>query len=467
MPLVTRCPACSTKFKLVPDHIRVAAGWVRCGQCGEVFDSATHMLSYDEAKQHDAFLTEAEAAPQSARTVAHEPPPLPAPPDDFPPTQIQDPDDGYDGSPDEAADEVTDEAAVDSPAENQDDSPDEVPADSPEESTVGSPDEIPAAAPDADRDSEQTQSAAAAHGASHDGGHESLLPDADQVRARTQLLRQRMDALPVIDDVRPEPAAAKAPWPDEPAAPSAPEAAPAPAAAALQPAATPAEPEAEPEAPPPADEAVAGEYAEAEDEYEDGDEDDADDQNETQPHSRPRSQAEKSAPSFVTKSRRRARRRRSRAVRALLGMALPLLALALAWQAAISQRDWLAAREPHLAPVLQRLCQPSGCSVQPYRRLEDIKIVSTAFVRVDASSFSFSVTLSNTANMAIASPALELTLTDAQEQTLARRVVTAAELGAPPALAARDEFEGSYTLAIADASNPAAITGYRVRAFYP
>ncbi|MBS0303672.1 MAG: zinc-ribbon domain-containing protein, partial [Proteobacteria bacterium] len=36
MSLVTRCPACSTLFKVVPDQIRIAAGWVRCGQCGEV-----------------------------------------------------------------------------------------------------------------------------------------------------------------------------------------------------------------------------------------------------------------------------------------------------------------------------------------------------------------------------------------------------------------------------------------------
>lgn len=41
--LVTRCPACATLFKVVPDQLRISEGWVRCGQCDEVFDANTHM----------------------------------------------------------------------------------------------------------------------------------------------------------------------------------------------------------------------------------------------------------------------------------------------------------------------------------------------------------------------------------------------------------------------------------------
>lgn len=41
--LVTRCPACSTHFKVVPDQLRISEGWVRCGQCDEVFDAQAHM----------------------------------------------------------------------------------------------------------------------------------------------------------------------------------------------------------------------------------------------------------------------------------------------------------------------------------------------------------------------------------------------------------------------------------------
>lgn len=45
MSLNTRCPACETVFKVVPDQLKVSSGWVRCGRCAEVFDAATHMLS--------------------------------------------------------------------------------------------------------------------------------------------------------------------------------------------------------------------------------------------------------------------------------------------------------------------------------------------------------------------------------------------------------------------------------------
>jgi predicted Zn finger-like uncharacterized protein len=40
MSLTTRCPACQTLFRLVPDQLRISEGWVRCGQCNEVFDAS-------------------------------------------------------------------------------------------------------------------------------------------------------------------------------------------------------------------------------------------------------------------------------------------------------------------------------------------------------------------------------------------------------------------------------------------
>lgn len=43
MSLITQCPACSTLFKVVPDQLRISDGWVRCGQCDEVFDANAHL----------------------------------------------------------------------------------------------------------------------------------------------------------------------------------------------------------------------------------------------------------------------------------------------------------------------------------------------------------------------------------------------------------------------------------------
>jgi predicted Zn finger-like uncharacterized protein len=43
MSLITRCPACRTMFKVVPDQLRISEGWVRCGQCEEIFDAQSNL----------------------------------------------------------------------------------------------------------------------------------------------------------------------------------------------------------------------------------------------------------------------------------------------------------------------------------------------------------------------------------------------------------------------------------------
>ena len=44
MSLITCCPACATLFKVVPDQLKVAQGWVRCGHCGKVFDASQQLV---------------------------------------------------------------------------------------------------------------------------------------------------------------------------------------------------------------------------------------------------------------------------------------------------------------------------------------------------------------------------------------------------------------------------------------
>lgn len=44
MSLITRCPACQTLFKVVPDQLRISEGWVRCGQCEEIFDASLQLV---------------------------------------------------------------------------------------------------------------------------------------------------------------------------------------------------------------------------------------------------------------------------------------------------------------------------------------------------------------------------------------------------------------------------------------
>lgn len=53
MALMTVCPACSTRFKVVQDQLRLHHGLVRCGACSHVFDANTRLESLPEAVQMD------------------------------------------------------------------------------------------------------------------------------------------------------------------------------------------------------------------------------------------------------------------------------------------------------------------------------------------------------------------------------------------------------------------------------
>lgn len=76
MSLITRCPACATMFKVVPDQLRMSEGWVRCGRCAEVFDAS---LSLQPLQAPAAAPVAAGPAP-AALPAADAPPAAEAPP---------------------------------------------------------------------------------------------------------------------------------------------------------------------------------------------------------------------------------------------------------------------------------------------------------------------------------------------------------------------------------------------------
>jgi predicted Zn finger-like uncharacterized protein len=41
--MITRCPECSTLFRVVADQLKISDGWVRCGQCSHVFDGGANL----------------------------------------------------------------------------------------------------------------------------------------------------------------------------------------------------------------------------------------------------------------------------------------------------------------------------------------------------------------------------------------------------------------------------------------
>lgn len=172
-------------------------------------------------------------------------------------------------------------------------------------------------------------------------------------------------------------------------------------------------------------------------------------------------------PSFVRRAEQAARWRRPR-VRLALGAAAGLAALVLVAQVVFSYRDLAAARWPALHPVLAQACARLGCALAAPRLVAGLAVQSSGLSRVEASNlYRLSVTLRNRADIEVAPPAIDLSLTDAQGRLVARRVLGLAEFGQPQdRLAAGGELVLQATLQVgAPQADP--VAGYTIELFYP
>jgi hypothetical protein len=171
-------------------------------------------------------------------------------------------------------------------------------------------------------------------------------------------------------------------------------------------------------------------------------------------------------PGFVRQAQRRAFWQR-RGVRVGLGLLSGLLLLGLALQWVLHERHRIAALRPDLRPVLETLCQPLGCRIEPMRWIEALSIDSTTLARRGSGRYGLEVVVRNASAFELALPALELSLTDTREQLLLRRVILPAELGVPSGLV---PAQGQLTLRLdiaVEAPQADALAGYRTLLFYP
>lgn len=169
-------------------------------------------------------------------------------------------------------------------------------------------------------------------------------------------------------------------------------------------------------------------------------------------------------PDFVLRAERAARWRHPARRSALATLSL-LLAALLATQVAMHYRDALAAGWPASRPGLQAACKFLGCRIEAPRRIDGLSVDSSGLVRVEGSTlYRLSLVLQNKAPTAVRMPAIDLALTDTQGQTMARRVLFAAELGNPSdSLPARGEVALQGTLDL----GARRVAGYTVELFYP
>lgn len=182
------------------------------------------------------------------------------------------------------------------------------------------------------------------------------------------------------------------------------------------------------------------------------------------PPDMPGAAAMQAPPSFLQTADRDALWRRP-AVRGGLWVGVLLLGAGALLQMAMLWRDHLGAHLPATRPALQAMCRAFGCTLQPLRRIESLAVDSSGLNRLEGSSlYRLQLVLHNHADVPVMMPALELTLTDGQGQLVARRVLQAAELGAPlAALQAGQELPIQALLSTGERR----VDGYTLELFYP
>jgi predicted Zn finger-like uncharacterized protein len=323
MSLITQCPACSTLFKVVPDQLRISDGWVRCGQCDEVFDANANIRA-------DVPLTDVVIEPSQQEQVETEYLALETEQDD---------------GEEEAAAEVG--------------SPEDFPID--EEVVEQSPD------PFLDKSPKELSDFSAAVTAV---SHQDEQPESSERRYMQMFAPQSAEhADPKLSFMRPV-----------------------------------------------------------------------------------------SQPS----------RWNRRGVRGVLAVCSALLMLLAALQVVLHERDRLAVLFPEYRSEIALLCTPLGFEIKPLRQIESVVIDSSAFAKVRNEVYKLNFVLKNTASTTLATPSLELTLTDMQDQTLVRKVFAPGDFGSvPDVMSAGSELTVSLPVSVRAPVAVERVSGYRLLAFYP
>ena len=317
MSFIARCPACQTSYKVVPDQLRISDGWVRCGQCGEIFDASQQLMEGG-----------IDPAPGLAQL---DDPALPLQPNGAG-TQSQD-----------EAISVTDSAQVNQPLSTEDD--------------------------------------VLVHPAAPEPFQPDRLPEAAWESA-TLLVKPSADVAAEV--------------------PSAPEQAPVVDAVSFL-----------------------------------------------------------RAPEVRQNTGQKGKR--------LLWVGVSfLLLLGLLVQVVYRERDQLAAMHPDLKPALQTFCDVLDCRVSPFQHIDAFALDSATFHQLDQETYQLHWVVKNKSRLALALPAIELTLTDLADQPVIRRVFTPTELGAKADTvpASGDWSATTYLRVKAEAAWPPAL-GYRLLVFYP
>ncbi|CAG2130221.1 hypothetical protein LMG31506_00772 [Cupriavidus yeoncheonensis] len=183
------------------------------------------------------------------------------------------------------------------------------------------------------------------------------------------------------------------------------------------------------------------------------------------------------APDFLRQARERERSREAAATpappRLRFGwhIAAGVLAVGVVLQGLYLMRGQLAGQFPVLRPVLEAACGPLGCTVPPWRDIDALRIDTSQLQKQDEGSDAYvlAVTLRNQGRATTALPAIELVMTDLQDQLLLRRVLEPSEYLEPAqkAFATHGLRAGTELPVRVRFRTQQAAANYRVLIFYP
>ena len=150
--------------------------------------------------------------------------------------------------------------------------------------------------------------------------------------------------------------------------------------------------------------------------------------------------------------------------------------LGLVLQAVWLFKDPLATYQPAIKPILERVCEQVGCLNKPLQKTDAVVIdyASVDLLRsehpldemvLEAPQWALQINLRNSDVVPVATPWVELTLTDVQDKPVMRKVLNLAEWGTPAVMAPGEIIELELLLSLKQES--ANFMGYRLLTFYP
>ena len=129
--------------------------------------------------------------------------------------------------------------------------------------------------------------------------------------------------------------------------------------------------------------------------------------------------------------------------------------------------DRLAATAPALYPLLAALCVPLACRISAPRQIEALAIESSSFTSVKPGVYVLHAVLKNAVPLELATPALEISLTDTQDQALLRKVLLPMDVFGKPQISGSSELSVNLPLGVQSDAVVTKIAGYKLLAFYP